>query len=191
LHTNSFDEALALPSVFSARIARNTQIILQKESHITKVIDPWGGSYMMEALTNDLYMEAMKIIDEIESIGGMAKAVVEGIPKLKIEECAAKKQARIDNGQEIIVGVNSYRLAKEEQVNVLVVDNTKVRESQIAKINEIKKKRNQKDVDTVLSEIVECCRTGDGNLLEMSVKAARARCTVGEITDAMEKVWTH
>ncbi len=191
MHTNSFDEALALPSVFSARIARNTQIILQKESHITKVIDPWGGSYMMEALTNDLYMEAMKIIDEIESIGGMAKAVVEGIPKLKIEECAAKKQARIDNGQEIIVGVNSYRLAKEEQVNVLVVDNTKVRESQIAKINEIKKKRNQKDVDTVLSEIVECCRTGDGNLLEMSVKAARARCTVGEITDAMEKVWTH
>jgi methylmalonyl-CoA mutase len=190
LHTNSFDEALALPSVFSARIARNTQIILQNETHITNVIDPWAGSYMMENLTDQIYNEALNVIEEIESIGGMAKAVAEGIPKLKIEECAAKKQARIDNGQEIIVGVNAYKLDKEENINVLAIDNTKVRQRQIEKINEIKLKRNQQEVDDALKAIHECCQTGNGNLLDLSVKAARVRATIGEITDAMEKVFT-
>jgi len=190
LHTNSFDEALALPSVFSARIARNTQIILQKETGITHVIDPWGGSYMMETLTDEIYNEALKVIEEVEAMGGMSKAVAAGIPKLKIEECAAKKQARIDNGQEIIVGVNSYRLPKEEAVNVLAIDNTMVRELQIKKINEMKKKRDHKVAEECLKNITECCSTGIGNLLDLSVRAARARCTIGEITDAMEIVFT-
>ena len=144
----------------------------------------------METMTNDLYDEALKIIEEIESIGGMAKAVVEGIPKLRIEECSAKKQARIDNGQEVIVGVNSNRLAKEEQINVLSIDNTNVRESQILKINNLKKSRNTKQAEAALVAITEICRSGNGNLLDASVKAARVRCTVGEITDAMEKVFT-
>ena len=126
LHTNSFDEALALPSVFSARIARNTQIILQQETGITKVIDPWAGSYMMESLTDQIYEEAKRVVEEIEAMGGMAKAIVQGIPKLKIEECAAKKQARIDSGKDVIVGVNAYKLAQEEEINVLSIDNTKV-----------------------------------------------------------------
>ena len=186
LHTNSFDEALALPSVFSARIARNTQIILQKETGITNVIDPWAGSYMMEALTDQIYNEANKVIEEIESMGGMSKAIIAGIPKLKIEECAAKKQARIDSGKDIIVGVNSYRLQKEETVNVLAIDNTKVRESQIAKINKIKATRNNEATKKALDAITECCKTGQGNLLELSVEAAKARATVGEITSAME-----
>jgi methylmalonyl-CoA mutase len=190
LHTNSFDEALALPSVFSARVARNTQIILQKETGISKVIDPWGGSYMMESLTDEIYNEALKVIEEIEGMGGMSKAVAAGIPKLKIEECAAKKQARIDNGQEVIVGVNSYRLEKEEEVKVLVIDNSKVRESQIKKINEMKSKRDSKAAEEILNKITDCCATGNGNLLDLSVQAARARCTIGEITDAMEKVFT-
>lgn len=190
LHTNSFDEALALPSVFSARIARNTQIILQKETGISKVIDPWGGSYMMESLTDEIYNEALKVIEEIEGMGGMSKAVAAGIPKLKIEECAAKKQARIDNGQEVIVGVNSYRLEKEEEVKVLVIDNSKVREGQIKKINEMKSKRDSKAAEEILNKITDCCATGNGNLLDLSVQAARARCTIGEITDAMEKVFT-
>jgi methylmalonyl-CoA mutase len=189
LHTNSFDEALALPSVFSARIARNTQIILQQETGITKVIDPWAGSYMMESLTDQIYAEALKVIEEIEAMGGMAKAIVEGIPKLKIEECAAKKQARIDSGQDVIVGVNHYRLEKEEDINVLTIDNTKVRESQIRKINQLKQKRNSEEVKKVLDEITECCRSGKGNLLELSVKAAQARATVGEITSAMEVIF--
>lgn len=189
LHTNSFDEALALPSVFSARIARNTQIIIQQETGITKVIDPFGGSYMMEALTDQIYDEALKVIEEIESMGGMAKAVAEGIPKLKIEECAAKKQARIDSGKDVIVGVNSYKLKEEEEINVLMIDNTKVREGQIKKINEMKRKRNDKDVRSCLDAITECCRTGNGNLLDLSVKASAARATVGEITSAMEVVW--
>ena len=189
LHTNSFDEALALPSVFSARIARNTQIIIQQETGITKVIDPFGGSYMMESLTDQIYDEALKVIEEIEAMGGMAKAVAEGIPKLKIEECAAKKQARIDSGKDVIVGVNAYKLKHEEEVNVLQIDNTKVRESQIKKINNLKQTRNEAEVKKWLEALTECCRSGNSNLLELSVNAAKARATVGEITSAMEVVW--
>jgi methylmalonyl-CoA mutase len=190
LHTNSFDEALALPSVFSARIARNTQIILQKETGITAVIDPWAGSYMMEKLTDEIYDEASKIIDEIESMGGMEKAIIEGIPKLKIEECAAKKQARIDSGKDIIVGVNSYKLQHEEELNVLSIDNTKVRESQIAKLKKLRQNRNEVETKKTLDAITECCKTGKGNLLELSIEASRQRATVGEITSAMEIVFS-
>lgn len=189
LHTNSFDEALALPSVFSARIARNTQIILQQEAHVTKVIDPWAGSYMMESLTDQIYDEALKVINEIESMGGMSKAVAQGIPKLKIEECATKKQARIDSGKDTIVGVNSYRLENEEQVNVLQIDNSKVLESQINKLKQLRLTRNKSQVKKVLDEITKCCRTGKGNLLEFAVTAAKARATVGEISSAMELVF--
>jgi methylmalonyl-CoA mutase len=189
LHTNSFDEALALPSVFSARIARNTQIILQQETGITKVIDPWAGSYMMESLTDQIYNEALKVIEEIESMGGMAKAIVAGLPKLRIEECAAKKQARIDSGKDVIVGVNHYRLEKEDDINVLAIDNTKVRESQCRKLKELREKRNADEVKKALDAITQCCRTGQGNLLDLSVKAARSRASVGEITDAMEIVF--
>lgn len=189
LHTNSFDEALALPSVFSARIARNTQIILQQETGVTKVIDPWAGSYMMESLTDELYNEALKIVEEIEALGGMTKAIIQGIPKLKIEECAAKKQARIDSGKDVIVGVNKFKLQNEEQVNVLIIDNTKVRESQIRKINELKQKRDPAVVKSALEQLTECARSGQGNLLDLAVKAARARATVGEITQAMEVVF--
>ncbi len=189
LHTNSFDEALALPSVFSARIARNTQIILQEESGVSSVIDPWAGSYMMESLTDELYDEALKVIEEIESLGGMSKAIGEGIPKLKIEECAAKKQARIDSGKDLIVGVNSHRLANEDEVNVLSIDNSKARESQINKINQIRATRDEQAVQKTLADITACCRTGEGNLLDLSIKAARARATVGEITGAMEVVF--
>jgi methylmalonyl-CoA mutase len=189
LHTNSFDEALALPSKFSSRIARNTQIILQQETGVTKVIDPWAGSYMMESLTDQLYDESLKIIDEIESMGGMAKANVQGLPKLRIEECAAKKQARIDSGKDVIVGVNKYQLQEEEQVNVLQIDNTKVRESQLAKLKVLRENRNEAETRQTLDAITECCRSGKGNLLELSVNAARARATVGEITNAMELVF--
>ena len=177
-----------MPSVFSARIARNTQIILQKETGISAVIDPWAGSYMMESLTDQIYDEALKVIEEIESIGGMSKAVSQGIPKLKIEECAAKKQARIDSGKDILVGINAYRLENEEEVNVLAIDNTKVRESQIAKIKKLKTTRNEISTQKALNDITECCKTGLGNLLELSVEAAKARATVGEITTAMEGI---
>lgn len=189
LHTNSFDEALALPSVFSARVARNTQIILQQETGITKVIDPWAGSYLIENLTDQLYNEALKVYEEIEQMGGMAKAIVEGIPKLRIEECAAKKQARIDSGKDVIVGVNAFKLDKEEDINVLAIDNTKVRESQISKIKKLKASRNEAETKKALDAITECCRTGKGNLLDLGVKAARKRATVGEITNAMEAVF--
>jgi len=188
LHTNSFDEALGLPTVTSARIARNTQIILQEETGIPKVIDPWGGSYMMENLTNDVYDAAMKVIEEIEELGGMAQAVVDGIPKLKIEECAAKRQARIDSGSEVIVGVNKHRLGKEDLIDVLSIDNTAVRESQIAKLKEIKEKRDSEKAQKCLDKLAEAA-SGQGNLLEASVEAAHARCTVGEISSAIEKVF--
>lgn len=189
LHTNSFDEALALPTKFSARIARNTQIILQEETGIPHIIDPWGGSYMMESLTDDVYEEARKVIDEIESMGGMAKAVASGMPKLKIEECAAKRQARIDSGKEVIVGVNKYRPDKEDPIDVLVIDNTKVCALQIEKLKKIKESRDKQKVEAALSAITECARTDSGNLLELAVEAARARATVGEITQAMEKIF--
>uniref|UniRef100_A0A9J8BAC0 Methylmalonyl-CoA mutase, mitochondrial n=1 Tax=Cyprinus carpio carpio TaxID=630221 RepID=A0A9J8BAC0_CYPCA len=188
LHTNSFDEALGLPTVKSARIARNTQIIIQEESGIPKVADPWGGSYMMEALTNDVYNSALKFITEIEDMGGMARAVAEGIPKLRIEECAARRQARIDSGSEVIVGVNKYRLEKEETVDVLAIDNTAVRNKQIEKLRKVKS-RDAEAAKRCLAAIEQCARTRDGNLLELAVEAARARCSVGEITDAMKSVF--
>uniref|UniRef100_A0A8C1IYX5 Methylmalonyl-CoA mutase, mitochondrial n=1 Tax=Cyprinus carpio TaxID=7962 RepID=A0A8C1IYX5_CYPCA len=188
LHTNSFDEALGLPTVKSARIARNTQIIIQEESGIPKVADPWGGSYMMEALTNDVYNSALKFITEIEDMGGMARAVAEGIPKLRIEECAARRQARIDSGSEVIVGVNKYRLEKEESVDVLAIDNTAVRNKQIEKLRKVKS-RDAEAAKRCLAAIEQCARTRDGNLLELAVEAARARCSVGEITDAMKSVF--
>eukprot|EP00794_Sanderia_malayensis_P003392 gene3392-3882_t len=189
LHTNAFDEALALPTVFSARLARNTQIILQAESGISKVADPWGGSYLMESLTNDIYDEAKKVIDEIEEMGGMAQAVATGMPKLRIEECAAKRQARIDSGQEVIVGVNKYKLANEDPVEVLCVDNTKVREGQILKLQNLRENRDSAAAQTALDAITESCKSGEGNLLELAVQASRARCSVGEISDAMESVF--
>ncbi|KAF5405551.1 Methylmalonyl Coenzyme A mutase [Paragonimus heterotremus] len=191
LHTNSFDEALGLPTKFSARIARNTQIILQEETAITKVADPWAGSFMMESLTNEIEQAALKEIEEIEAMGGMAKAIEAGIPKLRIEECAAKRQAAIDSGKETIVGVNKYRLEKEERVDVLVVDNTKVRESQIAKLKQVRAERDKAKAESALAAITAACASDDRstNLLALSIEAARARCTVGEITDAMSKVY--
>eukprot|EP00062_Callorhinchus_milii_P017564 gi/632970098/ref/XP_007901457.1/ PREDICTED: methylmalonyl-CoA mutase, mitochondrial isoform X1 [Callorhinchus milii] len=189
LHTNSFDEALGLPTVKSARIARNTQIIIQEESGIPKVADPWAGSFMMESLTDDVYDAALKLINEIEEMGGMAKAVAEGIPKLRIEECAARRQARIDSGAEVIVGVNKYRLEKEESVEVLAIDNTAVRNQQIAKLKKVKASRNQAAAEQCLNAITECARTGKGNLLALAVEAAQERCTVGEITEAMKIVF--
>ncbi|KAK2167519.1 hypothetical protein NP493_1271g00020 [Ridgeia piscesae] len=189
LHTNSFDEALGLPTQFSARIARNTQIILQEESGIPKVADPWAGSYMMESLTMELYEKAYQVIEEVEALGGMTKAVAEGMPKLRIEECAARRQARIDNGKETIVGVNKYKLATETRVDVLEIDNSAVRAGQIARIEKMKKDRNSHQADACLEALTKCAETKEGNLLELSIAAARARCTLGEISDALEKVF--
>lgn len=188
LHTNAFDEALALPSRFSARIARNTQIIIQEETGITKIIDPWGGSYMMESLTDELYNEGLKLIEEIEQMGGMAKAVAQGIPKMRIEECAAIKQARIDSGQEVIVGVNKYRLEKEEKIDVLMIDNKMVRETQIAKLNKVKSERDENACQQALDALTEAAKS-DSNVLEYAVECARRRATLGEISMAMEKVF--
>lgn len=188
LHTNSFDEALALPSRFSARIARNTQIILQEETGIPKVIDPWGGSYMMEALTEKVYQEAKKLIDEVEAMGGMARAVADGMPKMKIEECAAQKQAAIDSCKEVIVGVNKYRLEKEDPVEVLVVDNKVVRETQIAKINKIKANRDSQLVNNALEELQRAAQN-EGNVLEKAIECAKRRATLGEISQAMESAF--
>ncbi|XP_078485777.1 methylmalonyl-CoA mutase, mitochondrial-like [Ciona intestinalis] len=188
LHTNSFDEALGLPTVTSARIARNTQIILQEETGIPHIVDPWGGSYMMENLTDDIYEAALTVINEIEELGGMAQAVGEGIPKLRIEECAARRQARIDSGNEVIVGVNHYRLAKEDPLEVLAIDNTSVREGQIQKIKDVRTKRDETKATECLLALEEAAR-GSGNLLEHAVNCSRARCTVGEISSAMESVF--
>ena len=189
LHTNSFDEALALPSDFAARLARNTQLILQEETGITKVIDPWAGSYMMEKLTEEVYQEAKKIVEECEAMGGMAKAVSSGWPKLKIEECAARRQANIDSGKEVIVGVNKYRLAKEDNIEVRSIDNKEVRESQIRRLEAMKTSRDPAKAAECLQKIEEAASSGEGNLLELAVAAARARCSVGEISLAMEKVF--
>ena len=188
LHTNSLDEAIALPTDFSARIARNTQLYLQDETLITKVIDPWGGSYYVESLTNALLNKAWKHILEIESYGGMTKAISAGIPKMRIEEAAARRQARIDSGFETIVGVNKYRLEKEEPIEILEVDNTAVRLNQIKRLNEIKSKRNEQDVQNSLNELTRCAESGVGNLLELAVKCARLRATLGEISNAIEKI---
>ena len=189
LHTNSFDEAIALPSEFSARIARNTQLILQEEAGIAETIDPWGGSFMMETLTHDIAEGVRSMLKEIESIGGMTKAIEKGIPKMNIERAAAIKQARIDKGEETIVGVNKYRLAEEENVPILEIDNNAVRDFQIERLNKLKSTRDPQKVTHALDALTNCARDGKGNLLELSIEAARARCSVGEITMALEKEW--
>jgi methylmalonyl-CoA mutase len=189
LHTNALDEAIALPTDFSARIARNTQLCLQLENNICKTVDPWGGSYYVETLTNQLAGKAWQLIEEIESLGGMAKAIETGLPKMRIEEAAAKKQARIDSGKDIIVGVNMYKADKQELIDTLEVDNTKVRESQIERLNKLKAERNTEEVNRALETITECCRTGKGNLLELAIDAARKRASLGEISFACEKVF--
>jgi len=187
LHTNALDEAIALPTDFSARIARNTQIYLQVETDITRTVDPWAGSYYVESLTHEIANRAWKLIQEVEELGGMTKAIEAGIPKLRIEEAAARKQARIDSGQDIIVGVNKYRLAKEDPLQILDVDNQKVRMSQIERLNVIKANRNAEKVKQALEALTTCAKTGEGNLLELAVNAARVRATLGEISMAMEK----
>jgi methylmalonyl-CoA mutase len=189
LHTNALDEAIALPTEFSARIARNTQLVIQEESHITNVIDPWGGSYLMEKLTQDLADKAWEIIQEVEGLGGMTKAIETGMPKLRIEECAAAKQARIDRGEDTIVGVNKYRLAQEDPVEILEVDNTTVREKQLERLATLRQRRDAAAVREALSALTEAARSGAGNLLELAVIATRARATVGEISDALEAVY--
>ncbi|MEC0274556.1 methylmalonyl-CoA mutase [Peribacillus castrilensis] len=188
LHTNALDEAIALPTDFSARIARNTQLYLQEETGITKVIDPWAGSYYVESLTNELIERAWAHIEEIEGLGGMAKAIETGLPKMRIEEAAAKRQAKIDSQDETIVGVNKYRLKKEDPIEILEIDNTAVRESQLKRLSELKAKRDQAKVDEALQALTMAARTGEGNLLELAVQAARVRASLGEISDAIEEV---
>lgn len=189
LHTNSLDEALALPTDFSARIARNTQIILQNEINITKVIDPWGGSYYVEYLTHQLAHKAWQLIQEVEQLGGMTKAIMEGLPQRKIEEASAAKQARIDSKKDIIVGVNDYKVEEETNIEILEVNNTKVRQQQIERLQKVKQERNQAAVEEALEQLTNAARTGKGNLLELSVIAARRRATLGEISYALEKVF--
>ena len=188
LHTNALDEAIALPTDFSARIARNTQIYIQDETTVCKSIDPWGGSYYVESLTQELVDKAWAHIEEIEKLGGMAKAIESGIPKLRIEEAAARTQARIDSGVQTIVGTNKYRLEKEDPIDILEVDNTAVREAQIRRLQELKANRNQAEVDAALEAITKCAETGEGNLLELAVDAAKKRASLGEISYACEKV---
>lgn len=187
LHTNALDEAIALPTQFSSRIARNTQLIIQEESGITKVADPWGGSYMMESLTKEIADKARELIAEVEEKGGMAKAIETGMPKLRIEESAARKQARIDRGEDVIVGVNKYTLDEEDDVEVLDIDNEKVRQSQVAALGRIRDARDEKAVEDALEAIYQCAVSGEGNLLDLCVKATRVRATVGEISFAMER----
>jgi methylmalonyl-CoA mutase len=189
LHTNSFDEAIALPTEFSARIARNTQLIIQEETHITNVVDPWAGSYMMETLTQQMADQAWALIEEVEAMGGMTKAVDSGWAKLKIEASAAEKQARIDSGKDVIVGVNKYRLKTQEPVDILQIDNVKVREGQIARLQQIRATRDTGRVQAALAALTDCAGSGQGNLLALSVEAIRARATVGEVSDALEKVF--
>jgi len=189
LHTNSLDEALALPTDFSARIARNTQIYLQEETEITRTVDPFGGSYYVERLTGELMRRAWNLIQEVEQLGGMTKAIESGLPKMRIEEAAARKQARIDSGRDIIVGVNAYQLEAEPPIEVLVVDNTAVRNSQIKRLEEVKRNRNAAAVEAALAALTHAAETGEGNLLALAVDAARKRATLGEISAALEKVW--
>ena len=186
LHTNSLDEAIALPTDYSARIARNTQLFIQNETDICKSIDAWGGSYYVEKLTNDLCEKAWELIQEVEELGGMAKAIETGLPKMRIEEVAARKQARIDNGEEVIVGVNSYELDEEQQMDIREVDNNAVREGQLERLADVKAKRNQKEVDAALAALTASAKSGKGNLLDLAVDAARKRATLGEISDALE-----
>jgi methylmalonyl-CoA mutase len=189
LHTNSFDEALGLPTETSARIARNTQLILQEEAGVPNIVDPFGGSYFMESLTNALIQEARQTLQEVEELGGMTKAVASGMPKQRIEEAAARRQARIDQGKEVIVGVNKYRLEQEERVEVRDIDNSAVREAQIHRLNQVRQNRDNTAVEGILKHLREAAASGQGNLLALSIEAVRIRATVGEISDAMEEAW--
>jgi methylmalonyl-CoA mutase len=189
LHTNSFDEAIALPTEFSSRIARNTQLIIQEETHITNVIDPWAGSYMMESLTQEMADKAWAIIEEVEAMGGMTKAVDSGWAKLKIEAAAAEKQARIDSGKDVIVGVNKYKLAKEDPIDILAIDNVRVRDGQIERLKNIRATRDTAKVQAALDALTASAESGQGNLLDLSIQAIRLRATVGEVSDALEKVF--
>ncbi|HOC40659.1 MAG TPA: methylmalonyl-CoA mutase [Bacteroidales bacterium] len=189
LHTNALDEAIALPTDFSARIARNTQLLLQEETQICRVVDPLGGSYYLETLTDEITHKAWELIQEVEELGGMTKAIVAGIPKMRIEEASARRQARIDSGLDIIVGINKYQLEKEDPLQILEVDNTIVREKQIQRINEVKAARDNEKVQQCLNAITKACETGEGNLLELAIEAAKYRATLGEISYAMEKAW--
>ena len=189
LHTNALDEAIALPTDFSARIARNTQIYLQEEIGLTKLVDPLGGSYYVEKLTEELVEEAWKLITEVEELGGMAKAIETGIPKMRIEEAAARKQARIDSNKDIIVGVNRYQLDKEDEIDILEVDNTKVRLSQIERLTQLKNERNTENVARVLDELERAAKSGEGNLLEIAIRCARERASLGEISSALENAF--
>ncbi len=189
LHTNALDEAIALPTEFSARIARNTQLILQEETGITNVIDPLAGSYYVENLTKELAEKAWELIQEVDALGGMTKAVASGLPKLRIEEAAARKQARIDRGEEVIVGVNKYKPAKRENIDILDVDNMAVREAQIKRLEKIRATRDQTKVEATLDALTQAAKSGEGNILALAVEAARARASVGEISHAMEKAW--
>ncbi|MBU2019431.1 MAG: cobalamin-dependent protein, partial [Bacteroidetes bacterium] len=189
LHTNALDEAIALPTDFSARIARNTQIFLQKETGITDSIDVYGGSHYIEKLTEELYEQAWKLIQEVEELGGMAKAIETGVPKMRIEEAAARKQARIDSNQDIIVGVNRYQLEKESEMDILEVDNAKVRLSQIDRLSKMKADRDKSKVENSLEKLADAAKEGNGNLLELTVECARNRASLGEITDAMERTF--
>ncbi|MDD3687304.1 MAG: methylmalonyl-CoA mutase [Bacteroidales bacterium] len=188
LHTNALDEAIALPTDFSARIARNTQIYIQEETNICKQVDPWAGSYYVESLTHEIAHNAWKLIEEVESLGGMAKAIESGIPKMRIEEAAARTQARIDSGQQVIVGTNKYRLEKEDPIDILDVDNTAVREAQIKRLQKLRAERNEAECQAALAAITKCAETGQGNLLELAIDAAMKRASLGEISDACEKV---
>ncbi len=189
LHTNALDEAIALPTDFSARIARNTQIYIQEETHITKTVDPWAGSHYVEQLTENIAIKAWQLIEEVEALGGMTKAIEQGIPKMRIEEAAATKQARIDSGQDIIVGVNKFQLKEEDALHILEVDNAAVRNSQIERLTELKTKRDGAKVKDTLLKLIDCAKTGEGNLLDLAVQAARERATLGEISDALEKIF--
>jgi len=189
LHTNALDEAIALPTEFSSRIARNTQLIIQEETHITNVVDPWAGSYMMEKLTQDMADKAWGIIEEIEAMGGMTKAVESGWAKMQIETCAADKQARIDSGKDVIVGVNKYKLAKQDAIDILDIDNHAVRDSQIARLKNIRASRDSAAVLAALEALTAAAESGQGNLLDLTVKAMRLRATVGEVSDALEKIF--
>jgi len=189
LHTNSFDEAIALPTEFSARIARNTQLILQEETHITQVVDPWAGSYLMEKLTQEMADKAWTIIEEVDAMGGMTRAVESGWAKLRIEASAAEKQARIDSGRDVIIGVNKFKLEKEEPVEILEIDNVVVRDNQIARLQQVRTTRDAAKVDAALAAITSAATSGEGNLLALAVGAMRLRATVGEVSDALEQVW--
>src|SRR5205085_5591941 len=189
LHTNALDEAMALPPEISARIARNTQLIIQEETHITNVVDPWAGSYLMEKLTQDMADAAWALIEEVDRMGGMTHAVESGWAKLKIEASAAEKQARIDAGKDVIVGVNKYRVSKEEPIEILDIDNHAVRENQVKRLAALRASRDTKAVQAALDALSQCAKTGEGNLLDLSIRAVRLRATVGEVSDALEGVW--